>query len=81
MTMARVLRAAWAGALAAAAAGFSYLAFAPIPSSGTTDRMLGLGCALAGAAVGVVAEAWVERRLAVEPEREEGVQALQVAGS
>ena len=76
MTFVRVLRAAWAGALAAAAAGFSYLTFAPVPASGTTDRLLGIACALAGAGVGVAGAAWFERRSRGTAARDEGVLAL-----
>jgi hypothetical protein len=63
MTPIRLVRMAWAGAVVGAVLGFLYLAYAPIANSHATDTLLTVAVALAGVAVGAVAEIKVERLL------------------
>ncbi len=56
MTLVRFVRAAWAAAIVAAAFAFLFLAYARVPSSHVTDRLLTIGDAAAGAVVGAMLE-------------------------
>jgi hypothetical protein len=64
MSPIRVLRVAWAGALIGAGAGFLYLAYAPLPGSYVTDRVLTIATALIGGLIGGLVETRIERRIA-----------------
>ncbi len=63
MTPIRVLRMAWAGAIVAAASGFLYLAYTPVPGSHTADASLTIGVAVLGGVMGVVLETRVENSI------------------
>ena len=66
MTPIRALRMAWAGAIVAAASGFLYFAYAPVPGSHTADTLLAIGVAGVGAIAGGVLETRVEASLSSE---------------
>lgn len=63
MTIVRFIRAAWAAAIVAAAFAFLFLAYAPVPGSHVTDRLLTIGVAAVGAAVGVLLESKLSDRI------------------
>ncbi len=63
MTPIRVLRMAWAGASVAAASGFLYLTYTPVPGSHTADTSLTIAVAVLGAVMGVVVETRVENAI------------------
>jgi hypothetical protein len=74
IAVARLTRLAWAGFLGAALLGFSYLFLVEPVGSRTTDSVIALGIAAAGAAFGVWLATRVERlqgvRHAVVPQQE-----------
>ena len=71
MTLICLVRMAWAGAIAAAASGFLYLAFAPIPGSRATDTLLTIGVAFLGAVMGAALENGLENSINYRQSRAE----------
>ncbi len=63
MTPIRLLRMAWAGAIAAITSSFLYLAYAPVPGSRITGALLTIGAALVGAAMGTALQHGLENSI------------------
>lgn len=63
MTPIRLLRMAWAGAIAATTSSFLYLAYAPIPDSRAVGALLTIGAVLVGAATGAALQHGLENSI------------------